>query len=251
MSASPHGADGDGTRLAPLDGAVALVTGGGGSIGSAIVEQLSGAGARVIAADLEHEGAADPSRVCCDVTDAAAVDALVERIAHEHGGLDLVVHCAGITRDGILWKLADDDWSAVMRVNLDAGFYLLRAAAPHLRRSTRGAVVLISSINGQRGKLGQSNYAASKAGLIGLAKSAARELGRDGARVNVVAPGFIETPMTATLDPAIREQALSEAVLGRFGQPADVAGAVLFLCSNLARHITGQVLRVDGGQLIA
>jgi NAD(P)-dependent dehydrogenase (short-subunit alcohol dehydrogenase family) len=151
----------------------------------------------------------------------------------------------------MFWKLSDEDWSDVLRVNLDAAFFLLRAAAPHLRSSSRGAVVLISSINGERGKLGQSNYSASKAGLIGLAKSAARELGRDGARVNVIAPGFIETAMTESLPESVREKAIEESVLGRVGQPEDVAGAVLFLCSDLSRHITGQVLRVDGGQLIA
>lgn len=235
-----------------LDGAVALVTGGGGKIGTAIVELLAEAGARVVAADVQYTGGdASSTRAVCDVTDAAEVEALVGRIVAEHGTLDLVVHCAGITRDAVLWKLSDEDWSAVLGVNLDAAFYLLRAAAPHLRRSPRGAAVLVSSINGERGKLGQSNYAASKAGLIGLARSAARELGRDGARVNVVSPGFIETPMTGTLPAAIREQALAESVLGRVGKPEDVAGAVLFLCSELAHHVTGQVLRVDGGQLIA
>ena len=230
-----------------LEGAVALVTGGAGAIGRAIVGQLRAAGAEVVAADLD-EGLDCSS---CDVTDSGAVEGLIAQVVAEHGGLDLVVHCAGITRDGVLWKLSDDDWRGVMSVNLDAAFYVLRSAAPHLRRSTRGAVVLISSINGERGKRGQSNYAASKAGLIGLARSAARELGRDGARVNVVAPGFIETPMTETLPAAIRARALEETVLDRVGHPDDVAGAVLFLCSDLARHITGQVLRVDGGQLIA
>jgi NAD(P)-dependent dehydrogenase (short-subunit alcohol dehydrogenase family) len=179
------------------------------------------------------------------------VRALVEHVVAAHGRLDFVVHCAGITRDAVLWKLADEDWDAVLRVNLDAAFHLLKAAAPHLRRSERGAVVLIASINGERGKFGQANYAASKAGLIGLARTAARELGRDGARVNVVAPGFIATPMTAALADEHRQAALAETALGRAGRPEDVAAAVLFLCSDLARHVTGQVLRVDGGQLMA
>ena len=230
-----------------LDGSVAIVTGGAGGIGRAVAEVLGSAGARVVIADPASE---DPEERC-DVTDREQVDALVARTVERHGRLDLLVHCAGITRDGVLWKLSDDDWSDVLRVNLDSAFLLLRAAAPHLRSSGRGAVVLVSSINGERGKLGQANYAASKAGLIGLARSAARELGRDGARVNVVAPGLIETAMTADLPPAVREQALAETVLGRLGTPEDVAGAVLFLCSPLARHVTGQVLRVDGGQLIA
>ena len=234
-----------------LDGAVALVTGAGGRIGAAIVESLTSAGATVVATDLSFEPGAPADHAACDVTDPMQVDKLVSRVVADHDGLDIVVHCAGITRDGMLWKLADSDWNSVIQVNLDSAFYLLRAAAPHLRRSPRAAAVLISSINGQRGKLGQSNYAASKAGLIGLAMSAARELGRDGVRVNAVAPGFIESAMTEALDPSIRERAVAESVLGRIGVPEDVAGAVLFLCCGLARHITGQVLRVDGGQLIA
>ncbi len=230
-----------------LHGAVALVTGAAGGIGQAICAALRAADARVVGADL------DAGRECvpCDVTDREQLEALITRTASEHGGLDVVIHAAGITRDAILWKLADEDWSAVMRVNLDAAFLLLRAAAPHLRNSSRGSVVLISSINGERGKLGQSNYAASKAGLIGLAKSAAQDLGRDGARVNVVAPGFIDTAMTQSLPTEIRQRAIAETVLGRAGRPEDVAGAVVFLCSGLAQHITGQVLRVDGGQLMA
>jgi len=241
----------DGRNGPTLDGAVAVVTGGAGDIGKAVALVLESAGARVVSADLAHQDGADPNRVRCDVTDADEVQALVERTVETYGGLDIVVHCAGITRDGMLWRLTDEDWRAVLRVNLDAAFLLLRAAAPHLRRSERGAAVLISSINGERGKLGQCNYAASKAGLIGLARSVARELGRDGARVNVVAPGYIATSMTAPLPASIKQQALEETVLRRLGRPEDVAGAVLFLCSSLAGHVTGQVLRVDGGQLIA
>ena len=161
-----------------------------------------------------------------------------------------MVHCAGITRDGVLWKLSSDDWRAVMAANLDSAFYLLHAAVPALRAAGGGAVVLVSSINGERGKAGQANYAASKAGLNALARTAARELGRFGIRVNAVAPGWVETPMTAALPEELRQRALAETALGRLGRPEDVAGAVLFLCSDLARHVTGQVLRVDGGQLI-
>ena len=229
-----------------LDGAVALVTGAAGAIGHAVCASLQAEGARVIGLDISD----GPELVRCDVTDRSQVEGLIESVAAEHGGIDLLVHCAGITRDRVLWKLEDEEWSSVMRVNLDSAFILLRAAAQYLRRSDRGSVVLISSINGERGKLGQSNYAASKAGLIGLAKSAARELGRDGARVNVIAPGFIETAMTEDLPAEVKQQSIAETVLGRAGQPDDVAGAVVFLCSRMARHVTGQVLRVDGGQLM-
>ena len=236
---------------APLDGAVALVTGGAGGIGAAVVDVLETAGASVVSADLGHSPEEGAARIRSDVADPEQVRELVDDMAREHGGIDLVVHCAGITRDAVLWKLADEDWDAVLRVNLSSAFHILKACAPHLRRSKRGSVVLIASINGERGKFGQANYAASKAGLIGLARTAARELGRDGARVNVVAPGFIETEMTAKLTSEQRERAIAETVLGCPGQPEDVAGAVLFLCSDLARHVTGQVLRVDGGQLMA
>jgi len=229
-----------------LDGAVALVTGAAGAIGHAVCALLEAEGVRVIGLDV----AKGTGHVHCDVTDRGQVDELVESVSTEHGGIDLLVHCAGITRDRVLWKLEDEEWRSVMSVNLDSAFILLRAAAPHLRRSDRASVVMISSINGERGKLGQANYAASKAGLIGLAKSAARELGRDGVRVNVIAPGFIETAMTADLPAEVKQQSIAETVLGRAGQPDDVAGAVVFLCSRMARHVTGQVLRVDGGQLM-
>jgi NAD(P)-dependent dehydrogenase (short-subunit alcohol dehydrogenase family) len=239
-----------GALVPGLDGARALVTGGAGAIGRAVARALGASGARVVSADVSHDEGGAPERLRCDLAEPAGARHAVDAAAVELGGLDVLVHCAGLTRDGILWKLADEDWDAVMRVNLDAGFHLLKAAAPHLRSSGRGSAVMISSINGERGKLGQANYAASKAGLIGLARTAARELGRDGARVNVVAPGFVATPMTDAMPEEHRARAVEETVLGRAGRPEDVAGAVLFLCSDLARHVTGQVLRVDGGQLI-
>ena len=176
---------------------------------------------------------------------------LADRVKQEAGGLDVLVHAAGIVRDAVLWKMDPDDWTAVLRTNLDSAFHLLRAFAPLLRESEAGAVVLIGSINGERGKFGQANYAASKAGLIALARTAARELGRFGVRVNVVAPGLIRTPMTDGLPEDVTRHAVEETALGRIGEPGDVARAVLFLCTPLSGHVTGQVLRVDGGQLMA
>jgi 3-oxoacyl-[acyl-carrier protein] reductase len=206
----------------------------------------------VASADLP--GQAPPDGVVAldaDLREHAAVPRLVDELRRRFDRLDIVVHAAGITRDAVLWKLEPASWSEVLRVNLDAAFLLLRETVPLLRDRGAGSVVLISSINGERGKFGQASYTASKAGLIGLARTAARELGRFGIRVNVVSPGLIETSMTAGLPAEIREQALRETALGRIGEPDDVACAVLFLASDLARHVTGQVLRVDGGQLMA
>lgn len=237
--------------LISLAGQRVLVTGGNGGIGAEVVALLARAGAEVWSLDLP--GSTAPERALskpCDLRDPKAVERVVEE-ARAAGGVDALVHCAGITRDRVLWKLTDDDWRAVLDVNLDSAFRLLRAAAPILRARNKGSIVLVSSINGERGKFGQANYAASKAGLIGLAKSAARELGRFNVRVNVVAPGMVRTAMTATLEPEHLQRAQDESALGRIAEPADVANAVLFLLSDLARHVTGQVLRVDGGQLMA
>lgn len=234
-----------------LAGRVALVTGGSGAIGSAVVSALLDADARVVSVD--RLGVPPPRGVVAvegDVSDPLDVARAVEQ-ARSLGGLHLLAHCAGITRDGVLWKQSDESWHEVLAVNLSSAFYLLRAATPLLRvRDGNRAVVLVGSINGERGKFGQANYAASKAGLIGLAKTAARELGRFGVRVNCVAPGLIETPMAADLPPDVRQRALDQTVLGRLGDPDDVADVVSFLCSSAARHVTGQTLRVDGGQLI-
>lgn len=235
-----------------LDGKVALVTGSGGGIGGAAASLLASAGATVYGADLPGHPAAHGTRfIPCDVGRPAAVQDLVAGIVKDAGHLDILVHAAGIVRDGVLWKMSDEDWSDVLRVNLDSAFWLLRAAAPVMRAGTGGSVVLVTSINGERGKFGQSNYTAAKAGLIGLGRTAAREMGRFNVRVNLVAPGWIETEMTAGLPDAARARAVEETALGRLGKADDVASAILFLVSDMSRHITGQVLRVDGGQLTA
>ena len=239
------------TDLIRLDGQVAVVAGGAGAIGSAIGVRLAEGGARVYALDLPGRRVPDGvTLVACDLTQAGQVAAAVDRISREAGRVDIVVHAAGITRDARLWKLSDEDWRSLMAVNLDSAFTLVRAATPVLRERSGGAIVLISSINGARGKVGQAAYAASKAGLEAFARTAARELGGFGVRVNVVAPGWIDTPMTAAVPEEFRRKAIEESALGRLGEPDDVARAVLFLATDFGRHVTGQVLRVDGGQLM-
>jgi 3-oxoacyl-[acyl-carrier protein] reductase len=234
-----------------LAGRVALVTGGGGAIGSAVASSLLHAGASVFSCDrATRPGPTGVTSLTCDVSLPAEVGSVVDAVVRDAGRLDIAVHCAGITRDAILAKMTDTEWRDVISTNLDSAFYLVRSVVPAFRNAGGGAVVLVSSINAERGKVGQANYAASKAGLNALAKTAARELGHVGIRVNVVAPGWIETPMTAAVPDHYRQRALDETVLGRLGHPEDVAGAVLFLCSDLGRHVTGQVLRVDGGQFI-
>lgn len=232
----------------------ALVTGGSGGIGAAVVRALAAAGHPVT---LTHLGQEEEARALCaghpglveavesDTSDAEAVERL-----HRSRDFRILVHCAGITRDGMIWKQAPEDLDAVLSVHLRGAWLQLRAAAPALRAAGWGRVVLIGSINGSRGKAGQTAYAAAKAGLLGLARSAARELGRHGVTVNVVEPGWVDTPMTQRVPEEFRQRALAETLTGRLTLPEDVASAVAFLCSDAAAQITGQVLRVDGGQFL-
>ena len=237
--------------LTSLAGKVALVAGGAGSIGGAISARFLECGARVYSIDRPGRRPPDGALALdADITQADEVALALARIDAETGRLDVLVHAAGTTRDGRLWKLSIDDWRTVLATNLDSAFYLLRAAVPLMRRTGPGAIVVVSSINGERGKVGLAPYAASKAGMNALARTAARELGAFGIRVNAVAPGWIETPMISDLPAELHQRARDESALGRLGQPDDVATAVLFLATELSRHVTGQVLRVDGGQLI-
>jgi 3-oxoacyl-[acyl-carrier protein] reductase len=237
-----------------LSGLTAWTTGAASGLGAAIADAFFAAGARVVrldrafsARELTRDGR--DLRLPLDIGDRQAVATTARALEEDEMGADVLVNCAGITRDAISWRLTDADWDDVIDVNLSGAFRLVRAAAPAMRRRRSGAIVNIASVNGLRGKAGQANYSAAKGGLIALTRTLARELGPSGIRVNAVAPGMIDTPMTAGLPPEARARALAESALGRLGTPSDVAGAVLFLASPLARHITGHVLVVDGGQL--
>jgi 3-oxoacyl-[acyl-carrier protein] reductase len=225
------------------------VTGGSGAIGAAIVGALADAGATAYALDLATSGGS-PRHILCDVRDDASVQSAIAEVAARHGRLDIAIHAAGISRDAVVWKLALDDWDAVQSVNLRGAFLLLRHSLPLMRAGKAGRVVFIGSINGSRGKFGAAAYSASKAGLLGLMKSVAREVGRFGVRVNVVEPGWVRTPLTETVSEEVRRAALAESLVGSFLDPRDVAAAVLYLCGSAGERVTGQVLRVDGGQFL-
>ena len=224
-----------------------LVTGGNRGIGLSIATAFREAGDQVAVTYRSGEPPAGFLGVKCDVTDAEQVDAAFETIQDQQGPVEVLVANAGITRDTLLLRMSDEDWDAVLETNLTGSFRVARRAAKGMLRLRKGRIVFISSVVGLLGSPGQVNYAASKSGLIGMARSIARELGSRGITANVVAPGFIETEMTAVLPEETQRQYLSQIPLGRFGRTEEIAQAVRWLASEEAGYITGAVIPVDGG----
>jgi 3-oxoacyl-[acyl-carrier protein] reductase len=237
-----------------LEGKVALVTGGARGIGAAVSRELAAAGARVAlnyrsgteAAEAVAAGIGGVA-IQADVADPQQVAALVERVEGELGPIDVLVANAGITRDTLIVRMSDEEWSDVIETNLRGVFNCCRAVSRGMMKRRAGSIVTLTSVVGLHGNAGQTNYAASKAGIIGFTKSLAKELGVRGVRVNAVAPGYIDTELTNVLPEELRLVILQNTALGRLGEPGDVAGCVRFLCSEEARFVTGAVLQVDGG----
>lgn len=241
-----------------LTGQVAIVTGAARGLGRAIALSLAGAGAKVACVDVNEEplaetvaaieaAAAAAQAIACDVTDGHRVAEVVQEVTRKWGGLHVLVNNAGITRDNLILRMNDDQWDAVIGINLRGTFLFTRAAARPMIKGRRGRIINLASVSGLMGNPGQANYAASKAGVIGLTRTVARELAGRNITVNAIAPGFIATEMTAKLGEEVLAEVLPRIPLGRLGDPQDVADAVLYLASEAAGFITGHVLTIDGG----
>lgn len=245
--------------MSELSGKIALVTGASRGIGAAIARELASRGATVV---ITYAGSADAAQAVvedivsaggaasscqADVCDSSVCTKVVTDVVADFGSIDILVNNAGIARDGLVVRMSDEDWADVIQTNLTGVFSMTRAAAKPMMKQRSGSIVNVTSVIGLVGNAGQANYAAAKAGVIGLTKSVAKELASRGIRANAVAPGFIETDMTAQLSEAVCDAARAGIALGRFGEPVDVARAVAFLAGDDASYITGQVLAVDGG----
>ncbi len=241
-----------------LSGKSALVTGSTRGIGRSIAGALAESGARVavVGRDLEKARAAaieigrDTMGFACDVTDTAAVATLVSDVEKAFGGIDILVNNAGVTRDNLVMRLKDEDWDEVMNANLRGAFAAIRAASRGMMKKRSGRIINMASVVGLNGNKGQANYSASKAGLIALTKSVAKELGSRNILVNAIAPGFIETEMTAAMTPEAQKALIGLIPLERLGKTGDIAAAVVFLASDYASYITGQVFVIDGGMVM-
>ncbi len=239
-----------------LTGEIALVTGASRGIGAAIADRLAECGARVIGTATSQSGAdaisarlhdhAGVGRVL-EITDSSSVDGLIDSIAKEFGAVSILVNNAGIARDGLLMRMKDEDWEAVVNTNLSSIYRTSKAVMRGMMKARKGRIISIASVIGVMGNAGQSSYAAAKAGIIGFSKSLAREIGSRGITVNVVAPGFIETDMTKVLTPEYRQKMLDATALGSFGSVDDIANAVVFLASSMGNYVTGETLHVNGG----
>jgi 3-oxoacyl-[acyl-carrier protein] reductase len=245
-----------------LDNKSAIVTGACMGIGASIAIKLAQYGANVTIIDLKsfEDSKAVIDKISsfgrkslfihADTSNFADAAIAVQQVLDEFGSLDILVNNAGINKDAVIWKMSEEEWDSVMNVNLKGYFNYIRHISPIFKEQKHGKIVNVSSINGLRGKFGQSNYSTSKAGVIALTKTVARELGKYSVNVNAVAPGLILTEMMEKLPEDVKNTALNDIVLNRIGMPDDIANTVAFLCSELSRHITGEVIKVDGGQYI-
>lgn len=245
-----------------LEGKNAIVTGASLGIGSAIALDLAKNGANVAINYRKHD--TEANAICAEVVkmgrrglairaDVASfgdAQAMVDKVVKEFGRVDILVNNAGVNRDSVIWKMTEEQWDETLAINLKGYFNYIRAVAPLFKDQGSGKIVNVTSINGIRGKFGQSNYTAAKAGIIGLTKTVARELAKFSVNCNAIAPGLIETEMMKSAPEEVKQKALAEIVLGRLGTPEEVAWLVTFLCTEKARHITGEVIKVDGGQYI-